>query len=67
VTRLIVQQPGQQARWTLVNRLLTEWKPDGSRAETLLPDDDAVLAVMGERFGLKFPKGTRLPYQDKRD
>jgi N-hydroxyarylamine O-acetyltransferase len=63
VQNLVVQQPGKDARWTLVNRVLTEWKPGCSPIETLLADDDAVLAVLAERFGLRFPAGTRFPYQ----
>ncbi len=31
----------------------------------MLPDDDAVLAVLAERFGLRFPEGTRFAYDDK--
>jgi N-hydroxyarylamine O-acetyltransferase len=64
VNKLVVQQPGKDARWTLVNRTLTEWKPDGSKVETVLPGDDAILTVLAERFGLEFPAGTRFPYQD---
>jgi N-hydroxyarylamine O-acetyltransferase len=64
VQKLIVQQPGKDARWTLVNRVLTEWKPDGSSHETNLPDDDAVMKVLAERFKLRFPPGTRFPYRD---
>jgi N-hydroxyarylamine O-acetyltransferase len=61
VQKLIVQQPGKGARWTLVERLLTEWRPDGSTTETLLADDEAVRAVLAERFGLQFPAGTGFP------
>jgi N-hydroxyarylamine O-acetyltransferase len=64
VNKLVVQQPGKVARWTLVNRLLTEWNPDGSKVETVLPDDEAILAALAERFGLRFPAGTRFPYKD---
>ncbi|MBI2823466.1 MAG: hypothetical protein HYX69_02105 [Planctomycetia bacterium] len=29
-----------------------------------LMDDDEILAVLDQRFGLRFPPGTRFPYQD---
>ncbi len=63
VQKLVVQQPGKDARWTLVDRLLAEWKPDGSSTETLLPDDEAVRTALEERFGLKFPAGTRFRFR----
>jgi hypothetical protein len=30
----------------------------------ILTDDDAVLEVLAERFGLRFPAGTRFIYAD---
>ena len=49
VTRLVAQRPGKDVRLTLVNRQLTEQRPDGS-SETTLADDDAVLEALAERF-----------------
>ena len=63
VRRLVAQRPGAESRWTLVNRLLTEQKPD-SVTGTTLKDDDALLEVLAERFGLRFPAGTRFPYRE---
>lgn len=63
VTKLVVQQPGKEARWTLVNNLLTQWKPDGSKIETVLPDEEAIREALERRFGLNLPPGTRFPYQ----
>jgi N-hydroxyarylamine O-acetyltransferase len=61
VTRLVVQQPGKDFRLTLVNRQLTEQRPDRV-SETTLPDDDALLETLAERFRLHFPEGTRFSY-----
>ena len=58
VNKLVVQQPGRDARWTLVNRVLTEWKPDGRKIETALADDDAIRAALTDKFGLQLPPGT---------
>jgi len=63
VTRLVVQRPGENVRLTLVNRQLTERRCDGS-SETTLPDDEALLETLAERFGLRFPAGTRFPYRE---
>jgi N-hydroxyarylamine O-acetyltransferase len=63
VQSLVAQRAGVEARWTLLNRQLTEQKPDGS-TETTLPDDDALLEVLADRFGLRFPAGTRFPYKE---
>jgi len=62
VTRLVAQRPGIEARLLLVNRQLTEQRPDGV-SESTLPDDDAVLETLAERFGLRFPAGTRFAYK----
>jgi N-hydroxyarylamine O-acetyltransferase len=61
VTRLIAQQPGKDVRLTLVNRQLTEQRPDAI-AEVTLEDDDALLEILARRFGLEFPSGTRFAY-----
>ena len=62
VTRLIAQRPGKDLRLMLVNRQLTEQRPD-SVSETTLADDEAVLETLAERFGLRFPAGTRFAYK----
>lgn len=62
VTRLVVQRPGKDVRLTLVNRQLTEQRPDGV-SEITLADDDEVLEILAERFGLRFPAGTRFAYK----
>ncbi len=62
VTRLVAQRPGKDMRLTLVNRQLTEQRPHGV-SETTLADDDALLNTLAERFGLRFPAGTRFAYK----
>lgn len=62
VNRLVAQKPGPDVRVTLVNRQLIEQRPDGA-SETALPNDDALLATLAERFGLRFPPGTRFSYK----
>ena len=62
VTRLIAQRPGKDVRLTLVNRQLTEQRPD-EVSEATLADDDAILETLAERFGLQFPAGTRFAYK----
>ena len=62
VNKLVVQRPGKDVRLTLVNRQLTEQRPDGV-SETTLADDDAVLETLEKRFGLFFPAGTRFAYK----
>lgn len=57
---LRVQLPGPEVRLTLVNRTLTETMVAGSR-ETAIAGDAGLLRVLEERFGLCFPKGTRIP------
>jgi N-hydroxyarylamine O-acetyltransferase len=64
VRMIFVARPGIEARWTLMNRKLIEQRPDAVK-ETMLPDSDAVLKVLAERFSLRFPAGTRFPYDDK--
>ncbi len=63
VNKLVVQLPGKESRWTLVNRVLTEWKPDGRKIEVVLPDDDATLSALAENFGLRLPQGTTFPFK----
>jgi N-hydroxyarylamine O-acetyltransferase len=62
VTRLVAQRPGKEVRLTLLNRQLTEQRPDGV-SEITLADEDAVLETLAERFGLRFPAGTRFAYK----
>jgi len=62
VNKLVAQRPGKDVRLTLVNRQLTEQRPDGV-SEITLADDDAVLETLAERFGLRFPAGTRFAYE----
>ncbi len=59
---LLVQRPGADCRQMLVNRRLIEYRP-GATSETAVPDDDALLEVLAERFALRFPAGTRFPYE----
>jgi N-hydroxyarylamine O-acetyltransferase len=63
VKTLLVQRPDPDCRQMLVNRRLIEYRPDAT-SETTVPDDDALLEVLAERFTLRFPPGTRFPYQD---
>ena len=63
VNRLVVQRPGKEVRLTLANRLLREQRPEGV-SETILADDDALLETLAERFGLRFPAGTRFAYKE---
>jgi N-hydroxyarylamine O-acetyltransferase len=62
VNKLVVQRPGKEIRLTLVNRQLTEQRPDRV-SEIMLMDDDVVLETLAERFGLEFPAGTRFAYK----
>jgi len=43
-----------------MNRQLQEQRPGGT-SETTLANDDALLETLAERFGLRFPAGTRFP------
>jgi arylamine N-acetyltransferase len=60
---LFVARPGADVRYALMNRRLIERRPD-STSETILTDDEAVLEVLAERFGLRFPAGTRFVYAE---
>ena len=46
-----------------MNRRLIERRPD-STSETILTDDEAVLEVLAELFGLRFPAGTSFVYAE---
>jgi N-hydroxyarylamine O-acetyltransferase len=63
VTMLRVQRPGPALRTMLVNRTLVERTAEGT-TETAVGDDEAVLAVLQERFGLEFPAGTKFPFEE---
>jgi N-hydroxyarylamine O-acetyltransferase len=58
---IFVARPGADVRYALMNRRLIERRLD-STSETILADDEAVLEVLAERFGLRFPAGTRFVY-----
>ncbi|PWU01093.1 MAG: arylamine N-acetyltransferase [Terriglobia bacterium] len=63
VHTLIAQRPAEYVRLTLLNRKLIERRPE-STSELVLPDDDAVLDVLSNRFGLHFPRGTCFPHEE---
>ena len=59
VRTLTAQLSGTEVRLALRNLELTETTPDGAIVRTTVPDQDVLLEVLAERFGLNFPKGTR--------
>jgi N-hydroxyarylamine O-acetyltransferase len=59
VRALIVQLPTPAARHALRDRELTVDRGGGRIERRTLAGDDEVLAVLGETFGLRFPRGTR--------
>ena len=63
VQKLIASRPGTESRMTLRNRQLFEQTPAGT-SESTISDDDALLEVLDQRFGLHFPPGTRFAYRD---
>jgi N-hydroxyarylamine O-acetyltransferase len=63
VQSLVVQRSGDNVRWTLRNRELTEERPDRTLLQTLA-DGDELLATLSRVFGLEFPAGTRFRYGD---
>jgi N-hydroxyarylamine O-acetyltransferase len=66
VRTLTVQLPTPEVRYTLRNR---EFVLDrgGTITRRMLADDDELLAVLAETFGLRFPAGTRFSYRDTTD
>jgi N-hydroxyarylamine O-acetyltransferase len=58
VQTLTTQRTGSEERHILVNRELTIERPSGIERRTLA-DDDEVLGLLAECFGLRFPAGTR--------
>jgi N-hydroxyarylamine O-acetyltransferase len=65
VNMIFVSRPEPEVHWTLMNRRLTEQRATGSTT-TIVPDDDALLTVLAQRFGLNFPPGTRFRYDNSR-
>ncbi len=63
VRTLTVQLPTPEVRYMLRNR---EFMLDRGATFTrrVLADDDELLAVLAETFGLRFPAGTRFGYRD---
>ncbi len=61
VNRIVVARVEPEVRWMLLNRQLLEITPDGRKA-TIVPDDDALLEVLADRFEVSFPSGTRFKY-----
>ena len=63
VRTLTVQLPTPEVRYMLRNRELVL---DRGKTVTrrVLADDDALLAVLAETFGLRLPAGTRFSYRD---
>ena len=59
---LRVQMPGPEIRLALVNQTVTETTAAGDQ-ETPLSGDAAMMRVLEDRFGLRFPAGTRIPLQ----
>jgi N-hydroxyarylamine O-acetyltransferase len=57
VQTLTVQLPTPTQRYLLRNREFMVIEPTGTRTETLA-DDEELLRVLAERFGLRFPPGT---------
>jgi N-hydroxyarylamine O-acetyltransferase len=58
VQTLTVQRVAPEERRTLVNRELSIERADGTERRTL-SDDDEVLRLLADSFGLRFPPGTR--------
>ena len=60
VQNLIVQKGGLSSRLNLLNGELTEVTPVGSTV-VAFAEDDGLLDLLADRFGLEFPAGTRFP------
>jgi N-hydroxyarylamine O-acetyltransferase len=58
VQTLTAQRVAPEERRTLINREITIERASGSERRTLA-DDDELLALLAESFGLRFPAGTR--------
>ena len=60
--RLLVALAGPPGhRLTVVDKEFSERGPSGVAQVSAIPDDDALLAILRERFGLAFEPGTRFP------
>jgi len=66
VRTLTVQLPTPDVRTMLRNRELVLDR-GGTVTRRVLADDDELLAVLAETFGLRFPAGTRFSYRDTAD
>ncbi|HLH20241.1 MAG TPA: arylamine N-acetyltransferase [Bryobacteraceae bacterium] len=60
---LRVQIPGPERRLMLLNRKLVERTREGV-TETLLRDESELMKVLADRFGMRFPEGTRIPIEE---
>jgi N-hydroxyarylamine O-acetyltransferase len=63
VRTLTVQLPTPEVRYVLRNRELILDR-GGTVSRRVLTDDDELLAVLAEVFGLRFPAGTRFSYSE---
>jgi len=63
VRTLTVQLPTPEVRYTLRNRELVLDR-GGTVTRRVLADNDELLAVLAETFGLRFPDGTRFSYRE---
>jgi N-hydroxyarylamine O-acetyltransferase len=63
VQTLTAQLPTPEARFLLRNRELTIDRGDTAQSR-MLADDDELLAVLADTFGLRFPAGTRFNYRE---
>jgi len=58
---LTVQLPTPKERTTVINRELIADRGD-TVTSRIIPDDEALLVILAERFGLQFPLGTRFHF-----
>ena len=58
-----MQLPTPEVRYKLRNRELVLDR-GGTLTRRVLADDDELLAVLAETFGLRFPAGTRFGYRE---
>jgi N-hydroxyarylamine O-acetyltransferase len=61
VQTLTVQLPTPKERTTLINRELIADRGD-TVTSRIIPDDEALLVILAEKFGLRFPPGTRFHF-----
>jgi N-hydroxyarylamine O-acetyltransferase len=64
VQTLTAQLPTPEARFLLRNREFTIDRGDTAQSR-MLADDDELLAVLADTFGLRFPAGTRFNYREQ--